>query len=124
MLAKAYNTTSTNNNINKELVLVKDIDIRFKNEVNRFKPIIMIKYGDIIDFNYVHIPKLDRYYYVDDIEEVISKGFRPFTELPDITKEYRSQKNFKSFEHRLETLETPIDLETDNIILEKVKVKK
>lgn len=64
------------------------------------------------------------FYYVDDIEEVISKGFRPFTELPDITKEYRSQKNFKSFEHRLETLETPIDLETDNIILEKVKVKK
>lgn len=68
MLAKAYNTTSNNNTINKDLVLVKDIDIRFKKEVNRYNPIIMLKYDDIIDFNYIHIPKLNRFYYVDDVE--------------------------------------------------------
>lgn len=68
MLAKAYNTNSTNNAINKELVLVTDIDIKFKKEVNIYNPVIMLKYDDVIDFNYIHIPKLGRFYFIDDYE--------------------------------------------------------
>lgn len=75
MLAKAYNTNSSSNTLNKELVLVSDIEIKFKKEVNRYNPTIMLKYDDIIDFNYMYIPKLNRYYFVEDIEIYPNKIF-------------------------------------------------
>ena len=68
MIAKTYNTESSVNTINKIINFVTDIDVKFKDEVNIYNPTIVLKYDDLIDFNYVYIDKFKRYYFIEDIE--------------------------------------------------------
>lgn len=68
MIVKAYNTESSVNTINKAIDFVTDIDIKFKDEVNIYNPTIVLKYDDLIDFNYIYIDKFKRYYYVETVE--------------------------------------------------------
>ena len=68
MIVKAYNTESSVNTINKVINFVTDIDIKFKDEVNIYNPIIVLKYDDLIDFNYIYIDKFKRYYYIEAVE--------------------------------------------------------
>ena len=76
MIAKTYNTDSPTNTINKTITFVTDIDIKFKDEVNIYNPIIILKYDDLINFNYIYIDKFKRYYYVDDVEVQPNKIYR------------------------------------------------
>ena len=68
MIAKTYNTESSVNTINKIINFVSDIDVKFKDEVNIYNPTIVLKYNDLIDFNYIYIDKFKRYYFIEDIE--------------------------------------------------------
>ena len=68
MIVKAYNTESSVNTINKIINFVTDIDVKFKDEVNIYNPAIVLKYDDLIDFNYIYIDKFKRYYFIEDIE--------------------------------------------------------
>lgn len=68
MLAKTYNTNDSTNTINKTLNFVADIDVKFKEEINIYSPSIMLKYDDLIDFNYIFIKKFNRYYFIENVE--------------------------------------------------------
>ena len=76
MIAKTYNTNDSTNTINKTLDFISDIDIKFKEEVNIFNPVVMLKYGDLINFNYVYIDKFKRYYFIEDIEVFPNKIYK------------------------------------------------
>ena len=68
MIIKAYNTESSVNTINKDIDFIADIDVKFKDEVNIYNPNIVLKYDDLIDFNYIYIDKFKRYYFIEDIK--------------------------------------------------------
>ena len=68
MIVKAYNTESSVNTINKNINFVTDIDVKFKDEVNIYNPMVVLKYDDLIDFNYVYIDKFKRYYFIETVE--------------------------------------------------------
>ncbi len=68
MIVKAYNTESSVNTINKVIDFVTDIDVKFKDEVNIYNPTIVLKYDDLINFNYINIDKFKRYYFIETVE--------------------------------------------------------
>lgn len=68
MISKLYYNENSVNTINKNVVFIKDIDIKFKNEVNIYNPRIILRYDDLIDFNYIYIDKFKRYYLVEDVQ--------------------------------------------------------
>lgn len=68
MIVKTYNTENSLNTINKVINFVTNIDVKFKDEVDIYNPIIVIKYDDLIDFNYVYIDKFKRYYFIETVE--------------------------------------------------------
>jgi len=68
MIVKAYNTESSVNTINKVINFVTDIDVKFKDEVNIYNPTIVLKYDDLLDFNYIYIDKFKRYYFIETVE--------------------------------------------------------
>lgn len=68
MIVKAYNTESSVNTINKVINFVTDIDVKFKDEVNIYNPSIVLKYDDLLDFNYIYIDKFKRYYFIETVE--------------------------------------------------------
>ena len=68
MLAKMYMTTDNTNRINKELTFIEDVEIKFKDDVNLITPVILLKFDDLINFNYVYIDKFKRYYFIEDVE--------------------------------------------------------
>lgn len=68
MIVKAYKTESSANTINKIINFVTDIDVKFKDEVNIYNPTIILKYDDLIDFNYMYIEKFKRYYFIESVE--------------------------------------------------------
>lgn len=76
MLAKTYNTNDSNNTINKVLTFIADIDVKFKEDVNVYSPSIMLKYDDLIDFNYIFIEKFNRYYFVENVEVQPNRIYR------------------------------------------------
>ena len=73
MLAKIYNTEDSTNTLNKNITFVEDIDIKFKEEVNIFKPVITIRYDQLINFNYMYIPEFTRYYFVESVTSYPNK---------------------------------------------------
>ena len=68
MIVKTYNTESSLNTINKVINFVTDIDVKFKDEVNIYNPTIVLKYDELIDFNYMYIDKFKRYYFIETVE--------------------------------------------------------
>ena len=76
MIAKTYNTNDSTNTINKTLNFISDIDVKFKEEVNIYNPIIMLKYDDLINFNYMYIDKFKRYYFIEDVEVFPNKIYK------------------------------------------------
>ena len=58
MIVKVYNTESSVNTINKDINFITDIDVKFKDEVNIYNPNIVLKYDDLINFNYIYLEKL------------------------------------------------------------------
>ena len=63
-----YNTSSSNNTINKVLVDETQYEIKLKDNTDIINPMIVLRSDDIILFNYAYIPKFGRYYFVEKIE--------------------------------------------------------
>ena len=68
MIAKMYMTTDNTNRINKKLTFIEDVEIKFKDDVNLITPVIVLKFDDLINFNYVYLDKFKRYYFIEDVE--------------------------------------------------------
>ena len=133
MIAKTYNTNDSTNTINKTLNFISDIDVKFKEEVNIYSPSIMLKYDDLIDFNYMYIDKFKRYYFIEDVEVFPNKIYNISLKCDvlmsfkdDILNSYgniTSQTNYNDYynfnyssEVRKET-----NIYNSNVVLEDVK---
>ena len=64
-----YRTLDDNNVINKTLTNAMTVNINFKRDTNIVNPDIVLK-GDFRGFNYAHIPDLNRYYFIESIEQL------------------------------------------------------
>ena len=133
MIAKTYNTNDSTNTINKLIDFVADIDVKFKEEVNIYNPSIILKYNDLINFNYIYIDKFKRYYFIEDVEVFPNKIYKLSLKCDvlmsfkdDILNSYgniTSQTNYNDYynfdyssEVRKET-----NIYNSNVILEDVK---
>ena len=133
MIAKTYNTNDSTNTINKTLNFISDIDVKFKEEVNIYNPNIILKYDDLINFNYMYIDKFKRYYFIEDVEVFPNKIYKLTLKCDvlmsfkdDILNSYgniTSQTNYNDYynfnyssEVRKET-----NIYNSNVVLEDVK---
>ena len=72
-----YNNKSAPNVLNKKITKVREVSgviFKDKNNLDILHPVIVLNLGDsmtdLVNFNYVYIAGLHRYYYVDDIATV------------------------------------------------------
>jgi hypothetical protein len=65
---KMYNTSDSNNTINKTLSNETEYEIKLKSEADIKTPVVVLHSDNIILFNYAYIPEFHRYYFVDKIE--------------------------------------------------------
>lgn len=68
MIMKMYNTSDSNNTINKTLSNETEYEIKLKSEADIKTPVVVLHSDNIILFNYAYIPEFHRYYFVDKIE--------------------------------------------------------
>lgn len=68
MIMKMYNTSDSNNTINKTLANETEFNIKLKGDTSITRPVVVLHSNSIILFNYVYIPEFNRYYFVDKIE--------------------------------------------------------
>lgn len=64
-----YHVIDAENVINKNLVNGLEIDINLKASVDLVNPEIVLN-GDFRGYNYAHLPDLNRYYFIDRIEQL------------------------------------------------------
>lgn len=64
-----YHVNDAENVINKTLVNGLEIDINLKASVDIVNPEIVLN-GDFRGYNYAHLPDLNRYYFIDRIEQL------------------------------------------------------
>ena len=64
-----YNVNDAENVINKNLVNGLEIDINLKASVDIVNPEIVLN-GDFRGYNYAHLPDLNRYYFIERIEQL------------------------------------------------------
>ena len=64
-----YNINDAENVINKNLVNGLEIDINLKASVDLVNPEIVLN-GDFRGYNYAHLPDLNRYYFIERIEQL------------------------------------------------------
>lgn len=64
-----YHVNDAENVINKNLVNGLEIDINLKASVDLVNPEIVLN-GDFRGYNYAHLPDLNRYYFIDRIEQL------------------------------------------------------
>ena len=68
MIMKMYNTSDSNNTINKTLANETEFNIKLKGDTSITQPVVILHSNNIILFNYAYIPEFNRYYFVDKIE--------------------------------------------------------
>lgn len=68
MIMKMYNTSDSNNTINKTLANETEFNIKLKGDTSITRPVVVLHSNSIILFNYAYIPEFNRYYFVDKIE--------------------------------------------------------
>lgn len=77
--------------INKSLTTIASFDCVFKNETSILKPTILINTNtDITGCNYMYIPSLSRYYFIDDIVS-IKNGLWQISGHVDVLETYSSE---------------------------------
>ena len=70
-MLKLYHTLDDENVINKDLVHMKDFDIKFKDSVDISTPEIKLRVKDdfeVIECNYAFIEEFNRYYFINTIQ--------------------------------------------------------
>ena len=69
MILKLFKTLDSNNVINKTLTGEVQLDINLKSDTDIINPELVLK-GDFRGFNYAHIPELNRYYFINSMEQL------------------------------------------------------
>lgn len=64
-----YNIDESENVINKKLADGKNVNIKLKTKIDVASPEIIVR-KENSDYNYVHIPELERYYFIDRKEPI------------------------------------------------------
>ena len=90
MEIKFYTTKSEFNRLEKTLENEITLEGNFKNEVDIMAPIICVKNTSIAGANYVHIPDLGRYYFIDKIEITRTQLLTIFLSL-DVLMSYKDE---------------------------------
>ena len=68
MIARLYYNKSDKRNLNKDIELINDINIELKQDTSIIHPTLILSNGSgVMGANYIHIPDLHRYYYIDNI---------------------------------------------------------
>lgn len=68
MEIRFYNMTDTRNTVGKKLGDYVSTFVKMKyQEMNVTTPIFLLKFMEYPTYNYLHIPALKRYYFIDDI---------------------------------------------------------
>ena len=90
MMLNLYKNTSENERLDKTnyLTMVNTLYGSFKDVTSITNPSIIIEYG-IIDFNYVYIPILNRYYYVEEVISVKNRLWQIRLKV-DVLMSYKS----------------------------------
>lgn len=76
MQVEFYKTDDNSNTVNKDLQLIKTLDIIFRQAVNEQKPVIIMTRDNLTGANYVHIPNFNRYYFINKVENFTAKLVR------------------------------------------------
>lgn len=105
------------NFMKREYEVIKTINIRLKKDVDVVSPIIMLSKDDEKDFNdydYAHIPDLNRYYFINDIQVVGNNLFQLSLEC-DVLNTYRQsilecESEFKRNIKQGDYIDTTLDL--------------
>lgn len=90
MEMKLYLVTDSNNVIGKTLNQPMNIDIVLRKDFDIKNPVIIIKVenDDIDDVNYVYMPTLDRYYFIEDKTMIANRVYR-LTLATDLLETYK-----------------------------------
>lgn len=64
-----YKTVDSPNTINKTLTDPLTLEINLKKDTNIINPELVLN-GDFRGFNYAHIPELNRYYFINSMEQL------------------------------------------------------
>lgn len=68
MIIKLYNTSDTNNTINKSLENEKQYNIKFKGIADIKNPVVILNSETFVNYNYAYIPDFNRYYFINNVE--------------------------------------------------------
>lgn len=83
-----YNIDESENVINKSLVNGKNVDIKLKTKIDIISPeIIVLKENS--EYNYIHIPELGRYYFINRKEPLNFKLVRLYLTC-DVLETYKN----------------------------------
>lgn len=90
MKVEFYKTDDNSRTVNKDLQLIKTIDIIFRQSVNEKSPVIIMTRANLTGANYVHIPNFNRYYFISRVDNFTAKLVR--IELaPDLLMTYKDK---------------------------------
>lgn len=89
MIMKMYNTSDSNNTINKTLANETEFNIKLKGNTSITQPVVVLHSNNIILFNYAYIPEFNRYYFVDKIE-LFPNGIYNITLNVDVLESFKN----------------------------------
>lgn len=89
MIMKMYNTSDSNNTINKTLTNETEFNIKLKGNTSITQPVVVLHSNNIILFNYAYIPEFNRYYFVDKIE-LFPNGIYNITLKVDVLESFKN----------------------------------
>ena len=74
MICNLYVTTSENNKVVKELNLIKNVEVKLKEETDILNPALLLSRNalqNMTSANYLYLPEFKRYYYIKNIKAVL-----------------------------------------------------
>lgn len=74
MTCNLYLTTSENNKVVKELNLIKNVDVKLKENTDILNPVLLLSRNalrDMTSANYLYLQEFKRYYYIKNIKAVL-----------------------------------------------------
>lgn len=83
-----YNIDESENVINKSLDGGKNVDIKLKTKIDIVSPEIIMR-KENSEYNYVHIPELERYYFIDRKEPINFKLVKMYLTC-DVLESYKN----------------------------------
>lgn len=89
MIMKMYNTSDSNNTINKTLTNETEFNIKLKSNTSITQPVVVLHSNNIILFNYAYIPEFNRCYFVDKIE-LFPNGIYNITLKVDVLESFKN----------------------------------